>query len=124
MRSGVVATTTSDRAATATTTSTSDRARRPTTVATVPVLPDDPADPPSWFTCAFPENFQDVDFIYGGWDRDALQADQAANGPDPGDRLADWAGGFNVFYVCPAGYGDYTITRQWVHLRSGRSCRT
>ena len=70
-----------------------------------------PRDPPSWFTWAFPENFQDVDFIYGGWDRDALQADQAANGPDPGDRLADWAGGFNVEYLCPAGYGDHTITR-------------
>ena len=70
-----------------------------------------PRDPASWFTWAFPENFQDVDFIYGGWDRDALQADQAANGPDPGDRLADWAGGFNVMYLCPAGYGDHTITR-------------
>ncbi len=71
-----------------------------------------PRDPALWFTFAFPENIQDVDFIYGGWDRDALQADQAANGPDPGDRLADWAGGFNVHYVWPAGYGDYTITRQ------------
>ena len=70
-----------------------------------------PRDPPAWFTWAYPENFQDVDFIYGGWDRDALQADQAANGPDPGDRLADWAGGFNVEYLCPAGYGDHTITR-------------
>ena len=70
-----------------------------------------PRDPPAWFTWAFPENFQDVDFIYGGWDRDALQADQAENGPDPGDRLADWAGGLNVFYLCPAGYGDHTITR-------------
>ena len=70
-----------------------------------------PRDPSSWFTWAVPENFQDVDFIYGGWDRDALQADQAANGPDPGDRLADWAGGFNVMYLCPAGYGDHTITR-------------
>ncbi len=70
-----------------------------------------PRDRPAWFTYAMPENFQDVDFIYGGWDRDALQADQAVNGPDPGDRLADWAGGFNVFYLCPAGYGDHTITR-------------
>jgi Ca2+-binding RTX toxin-like protein len=70
-----------------------------------------PRDRPAWFTWAFPENFQDVDFIYGGWDEDALQADQAANGPDPGDRLADWAGGYNVFYLCPAGYGDFTITR-------------
>jgi len=70
-----------------------------------------PRDRPAWFTWAFPENFQGVDFIYGGWDEDALQADQAANGPDPGDRLADWAGGYNVFYLCPAGYGDFTITR-------------
>jgi hypothetical protein len=40
-----------------------------------------------------------------------MQADQAANGPDPGDRMADWAGAYNVFYVCPAGYGDFTIVR-------------
>ncbi len=70
-----------------------------------------PRDPPLWFAFAFPENLQDVDFMYGGWDADALQADQAANGPDPGDRMADWAGGYNVFYLCPAGYGDFTITR-------------
>ena len=80
-----------------------------------------PRDPPSWFTWAYPENFQDVDFLYGGWDRDALQADQAANGPDPGDRLADWAGGFNVFYLCPSGYGDYSVTRMGRRIR-GTSC--
>ena len=82
-----------------------------------------PRDPPSWFTWAFPENFQDVDFIYGGWDRDALQADQAANGPDPGDRLADWAGGFNVFYLCPSGYGDYSGSHGWDRHIRGTSCR-
>ena len=68
-------------------------------------------DRPAWFTYAYPENFQDVDFMYGGWDRDAMQADQAENGPDDGDRMADWAGGLNVFYVCPSGYGDFNITR-------------
>ena len=72
---------------------------------------ENPRDPAAWFTYAFPEHYQDVDFIYGGWDRDAMQGDQAANGPDPGDRLADWAGAFNVFYLCPSGYGDHTIIK-------------
>ena len=70
-----------------------------------------PADPPEWFTYGAPDNYQDLDLIYGGWDRDALQANVAAPGPRVTDRLIDWAGGFNVFYVCTGAYGEGTITR-------------
>ena len=70
-----------------------------------------PADPPAWFTYGDPDNYQDLDLIYGGWDRDAMQANVAAPGPRVTDRLIDWAGGYNVFYVCPGAYGEGTITR-------------
>jgi hypothetical protein len=70
-----------------------------------------PADPPEWFTYGAPGNYQGLDLIYGGWDRDALQANVAAPGPRITDRLIDWAGGYNVFYVCPGAYGEGTITR-------------
>lgn len=33
-----------------------------------------------------------TDWLYGGWDRDVMQGDVAANGPNPGDRLIDWVG--------------------------------
>jgi Ca2+-binding RTX toxin-like protein len=70
-----------------------------------------PADPPLWFTFGRFDFYQGLDLIYGGWDRDALQANVAAPGPRQTDQLIDWAGGFNVFYVCPGAYGEGTITR-------------
>ena len=76
------------------------------------VSPNTVADPPEWFTYGEPNNYQGLDIIYGGWDRDALQADVAAPGPGDADRLIDWTGGYNVFYVCPGAYGEGTITRQ------------
>ena len=70
------------------------------------------ADPPLWFTFGRFDFYQGLDLIYGGWDRDAMQANVAAPGPRLTDRLIDWAGGYNVFYVCPGAYGEGTITRQ------------
>ena len=71
-----------------------------------------PADPPEWFTWGSPDHYQALDLLYGGWDRDALQANVHAPGPVEADRLLDWAGAFNVFYVCGPSYGEGTITRQ------------
>jgi hypothetical protein len=72
-------------------------------------------DPPSWFTwVALPgtqEHYQDSDVIYGGYDADALQANLADTGPNEGDRLLDWSGAYNIYYVCPPVYGDWVITR-------------
>ncbi len=45
------------------------------------------------------------DIVFGGHDRDVLQADAA------GDRLVDANGNFNLFLVCPARYGGSQITR-------------
>jgi len=69
-------------------------------------------DTPEWFTYGEPDHFQGLDIVHGGWDSDAMQANIAAPGPPPADRLIDWAGGYNVFYVCPGAYGEGTITRE------------
>jgi hypothetical protein len=74
--------------------------------------PDFPDDPPLWHTFGRFDFYQGLDLIYGGWDRDALQANVAAPGPRNTDRLIDWVGGYNVFYVCPGAYGEGTITRE------------
>lgn len=67
------------------------------------------------------ESYHGIDVSYGGWDQDAAQANVAANGPIAGDRVLDWAGVYNVTYLCPATYGAYVTVRgqppqliQWV----------
>jgi len=70
-----------------------------------------PADPLEWFAYGGADNYQDIDYIYGGWDQDAMQANVADTGPVPGDRLIDWAGAYNVYYLCPGLYGERVITR-------------
>jgi Ca2+-binding RTX toxin-like protein len=70
-----------------------------------------PADTLEWFFYGEKDNFQNIDYIYGGWDQDAMQADVADTGPVPGDRLIDWVGAYNVYYLCPGLYGEYVITR-------------
>jgi Ca2+-binding RTX toxin-like protein len=71
-----------------------------------------PADPPTWFEAAKIDNYQGLDIMYGGWDRDWMQADVSAPGRANGDRMIDWVGAFNAFYRCDAAYGDWVITRQ------------
>ncbi|WP_404392007.1 calcium-binding protein [Humibacillus xanthopallidus] len=55
---------------------------------------------------------QGTDWIYGGWDRDVMQGDVAANGPNPGDRLIDWVGVYNLYTHCNAAYGGFNDVRQ------------
>lgn len=82
-----------------------------------------PDDPEQWFVFApvvdtdldgvpdrFP-GFEDFDQHYGGWNQDAFQADKGDNGPIRGDRLLDWAGAHNVYYLCPSTYGAYVSIR-------------
>jgi Ca2+-binding RTX toxin-like protein len=75
------------------------------------------ADPTIWFVVAplvdrdgltAPTN--GVDLIYGGWGHDALQADHVSKRA-PGDRLIDWAGRYNVYYVCDGSRGRDTVIR-------------
>jgi hypothetical protein len=54
---------------------------------------------------------QGTDWVYGGWDRDVLQGDVTANGPNPGDRLIDWNGAYNLFTHCNAAYGGFNDVR-------------
>jgi hypothetical protein len=43
--------------------------------------------------------------MYGGLDADTLQADEGDAGPVQGDRLIDWTGAYNLYYVCNGAYG-------------------
>ncbi|HUP84685.1 MAG TPA: calcium-binding protein [Acidimicrobiales bacterium] len=58
------------------------------------------------------DGYRGFDTIYGGWDQDTLQANEGDNGPVAGDRLVDWSGSYNGYYLCPATYGEYVSTRQ------------
>jgi len=95
---------------------------RPRTTTTAPgIVPGD--DPATWFQVAGQVtanpgqtgdvygDFSGIDFIYGGWDQDAMQANRGDNGPRAGDRLMDWSGSYNIYYLCPATYGDWVTTR-------------
>ena len=57
------------------------------------------------------QHHQGIDWIYGGWDRDVMQGDQSANGPNPGDRLIDWSGVYNFYSHCNAAYGGFNDVR-------------
>ena len=70
---------------------------------------DDVAGDPS--TLANNQHHQGIDWIYGGWDRDVMQGDQAANGPNPGDRMIDWNGVYNFWSHCNAAYGGWNDIR-------------
>lgn len=52
-----------------------------------------------------------TDWIYGGWDRDVMQGNVAQNGPNPGDRLFDWTGAYNLYTHCNAAYGGFNDLR-------------
>ena len=58
------------------------------------------------------DGYQGLDIIYGGWAADAMQANEGGNGVVPGDRLIDWVGVYNAYYVCPPTYGEHISTRQ------------
>ena len=57
------------------------------------------------------QHHQGIDWIYGGWDRDVMQANIADNGPNEGDRLLDWTGAYNLYTHCPSAYGGYNDVR-------------
>jgi len=68
-------------------------------------------DPEEWFAYAEEDHYQGVDYVYGGWNQDAMQANIGDEGPVPGDRLLDWVGTYNVYYLCPGLYGEFVATR-------------
>ena len=77
-------------------------------------------DPASWFEAtdsratdpmSAHQHHQGIDWIYGGWDRDVMQANVADNGPNQGDKLMDWTGAYNLYLHCPSAYGGYNDVR-------------
>jgi hypothetical protein len=70
-------------------------------------------DPTTWTLVApIADSLQDIDIVYGGWGRDAMQADIGGPGPQVGDRLVDWTGAYNIYFTCPGAYGEGVATRQ------------
>ncbi|MEV0972963.1 hypothetical protein [Microtetraspora glauca] len=77
-------------------------------------------DPCLWFRMTDKDNasviddqhHQGVDWQYGGADRDVLQGDRTANGPNPGDKMIDWNGSFNLYTHCGPANGGHNIVRQ------------
>ncbi|MEU6430410.1 hypothetical protein ABZ860_31340 [Microbispora sp. NPDC046973] len=77
-------------------------------------------DPCLWFRMTGKDNadagddqhHQGVDWQYGGADRDVLQGDRTANGPNPGDKMIDWNGSFNLYTHCGPANGGHNIVRQ------------
>ncbi|TYB57633.1 calcium-binding protein [Nonomuraea sp. PA05] len=77
-------------------------------------------DPCAWFRMTGKDNaataddqhHQGVDWQYGGADRDVLQGDRTANGPNPGDKMIDWNGNFNLYTHCGPANGGHNIVRQ------------
>ncbi|MDQ3384606.1 MAG: hypothetical protein M3503_01130 [Actinomycetota bacterium] len=53
-----------------------------------------------------------LDTIYGGKGGDEMQADQGDTGTSPGDRLLDWVGPNNLYFVCDGGYGAGQALRE------------
>lgn len=74
------------------------------------VKPRPDRDTPEWFTYGR-KSYDAIDYAYGGWGQDALQANIGDTGPVPGDRLMDWLGAYNAYYVCPGAYSERMITR-------------
>jgi len=68
-------------------------------------------DPLEWQELVGEDHYQDIDYVYGGWDQDAMQANIGDEGPVPGDRLIDWVGAYNAYYLCPGLYGEFVATR-------------
>jgi Ca2+-binding RTX toxin-like protein len=93
-----------------------------TTCTTAPFPEDVPGttvDPCDWFEMtdktaagSVGQHHQGTDWIYGGWDRDVMQGDESENGPNPGDRLIDWNGAYNLYSHCNAAYGGFNDVRQ------------
>jgi Ca2+-binding RTX toxin-like protein len=54
---------------------------------------------------------QGIDWMYGGWDRDVMQGDVTANGPNDGDRMLDWDGAYNLYTACNPAYGGHNDVR-------------
>lgn len=70
---------------------------------------DDTADPA---TLLNNQHHGGTDWMYGGWDRDVMQGDVSGNGPNPGDRMIDWNGAYNLYTACNSAYGGFNNVRQ------------
>jgi hypothetical protein len=57
-------------------------------------------------------DFKGMDFMYGGWGPDGMQADWSKPSPDHGtDKMVDATGTYNGYFVCEGAYGGNSIMR-------------
>ena len=98
-----------------------DRRRRVTGGADIlDYRPRPGVDPAAWFeitirartTAGGHQHHQGIDWMYGGWDRDVMQGDITANGPNDGDKLIDWVGAYNLYTHCNPAYGGFNDVRE------------
>ncbi|MEO6570140.1 MAG: hypothetical protein ABIO83_01190 [Ilumatobacteraceae bacterium] len=60
---------------------------------------------------AAPQHHHGTDWMYGGFDRDVMEANVAHPGPNDGDRMWDWTGNYNLYTHCTPDYGGYNDQR-------------
>lgn len=57
-------------------------------------------------------DFKGIDFMYGGWGADAMQADVSKPSPsNQTDKMVDATGVYNGYFVCEGAYGGNSIMR-------------
>ncbi len=57
-------------------------------------------------------DFKGMDFMYGGWGADGMQADWSKPSPDHGtDKMVDGTGSYNGYFVCEGAYGGNSVMR-------------
>jgi hypothetical protein len=58
-------------------------------------------------------DFKGMDFMYGGWGADGMQADWSMPSPSHGtDKMVDSTGAYNGYFVCEGAYGGNSVMRQ------------
>ena len=57
-------------------------------------------------------DFKGIDFMYGGWGADAMQADVSKPSPsNQTDKMVDATGAYNGYFVCEGAYGGNSVMR-------------
>ncbi|QIK65874.1 calcium-binding protein [Nocardioides sp. HDW12B] len=57
-------------------------------------------------------DFKGIDFMYGGWGQDGMQADVSKPSPsNQTDKMVDGTGAYNGYFVCEGAYGGNSVMR-------------
>ena len=57
-------------------------------------------------------DFKGIDYMYGGWGQDGMQADVSKPSPsNQTDKMVDGTGAYNGYFVCEGAYGGNSVMR-------------